>query len=342
MKKLQLKNNLGFTITELMVAIGLSSIVGIGIFQVLTNTSKMQKVFSEKMDERVEANLADKLILRDLRNAGPSLNNIIFKDDNGLNFFDFDIDRSSAFYRSQTNKKRFYTLKQNTPRTFIYFMSFDDLRGKGLFADAVTFFQVGAPPANPNQPATLTYKGINYNNYLTAKDSDGNYLNNPALIETRHANKLVMVDSSSFMPVSPLKAAVFIGKLAQAGSIYDIQKIPAGTIPKSLEGTNLWNYQIKTPNGNIVDPINFEQFMYNLPPVGANGASVRIKPVRIFKYELDCTDTLNCILFRSDILHGGTTQRIPVLSGFNKVTFYREDIATSVFKVSMEKFSLDQ
>ena len=331
-----LYNKNGLTITELLIAIGLTSIVGLGIFQVLTNTGEMQKKFGEKMDERIEANLADKLILRDLRAAGPSLNNINFKDDNGLNFFDFDIDRSSTFYRSQPSKKRSYTLSQNG-KTFLYFMAFDDLRGKGLFADAVTFFQVGTPPANPNQPASLTYRGINYNNYLTAKDSEGNFLNNPGLIEPRHADKLVMVDSSSLMPVTPLKPAVFIGALTKAGSIYDVVKISSAAIPKSKEGLPLWSYTISTPAGTLIEPTNFENFMYNLPPVGANGASVRIKPVRLYKYELDCTDKKNCILYRADVLHGGSVQRLPVLRGFNKIIFYRDDIATSVFKVSMEK-----
>lgn len=337
-KLLNFKNNKGFTITELMISVALTSIVGLGVFEVLTRSGEWQKTFSEKMDERIEANLADKLIIRDLRAAGPSLNNITFKDDNNLNFFDFDPDRSSVFYRSQTNKGRKYTLKQGG-KTFLYFMAFDDLRGKGLFADAVTFFEVGPPPASPNQAATLTYKGINYNNYLTAKDSENNYLNNPALIDVRHINKMVMVDSSAFMPVVPIKPAVFIGKLVKSGSIYDIQKIPVNAIPRSNENTVLWNYAIRTPAGNYIDPSDFESYMYNLPPIGANGASVRIKPVRIYKYELDCTDTENCILYRNDILHGSSTQRIPVLRGFNKIIFYREDIATSVFKVAMEKFS---
>lgn len=329
-------HNQGFTITELLISIALTSIVGLGIFQVLSDTSQVQRIFSDKMDERIEANLADKLILRDLRNAGPSLNNITFKDDNGLNFFDLEPDRSSPFYRSQTKVQRYYTLSFEGKKYF-YFMAFDDLRGKGLFADAVTFFEVGAPSANPNQPAPLTYKGLNYNNYLTAKDNDGNYLNNPALIDPIHINKLVLVDSSSLMPVTPLRPAVFIGKLAKVGAIYDVEKIGTNLIPKSVDGANIWNYVIRTPANTEVDPINFESFMYNLPPVGANGASVRIKPVRIYKYELECEDKNNCVLYRSDILHANSVQRIPILRGFNKVVFYREDIANSVFKVSMEK-----
>lgn len=340
MKKLiHLKNNSGITITELMIAIGLSSIVGLGIFQVLTNTGKMQKIFSDKMDERVEANLADKLILRDLRAAGPSLNNISFQDDKGYNFFDYDPDRSSTFYRDQKSVSRTFTLEQGG-KTFMYFMAFDDLRGKGLFADAVTFFEVGPPPTDPNQPATLTYQGINYNNYLTAKDASGNYMNNPLLIDTINLNKLVLVDSSAFMPVSPIKPAVFIGKLVKSGSIYDIEKIAKATIPKNKQGTQIWNYTIRTPINTTIEPNNFEQFMYNLPPVGANGASVRIKPVRVYKYELDCvTDKTNCVLYRMDVLHGASSQKIPVLRGFNRIKFTRTDIATSVFKVSMQKFT---
>lgn len=325
------------TITELLIAVGLSSIVGLAIFQVLTNTGKMQKIFSDKMDERVEANLADKLILRDLRASGPSLNNIYFKDDNNNNFFDYDADRSSTFYRSQGTVSRTFTLEKSG-KTFMYFMAFDDLRGKGLFADAVTFFEVGAPPPDPNQPASLMYKGINHNNYLLAKDSSGNYMNNPLLIDPVNLNKLVLVDSSAMMPVSPIKPAVFIGKLTQVGSTYDIQKIATVTIPKSKQGTQIWNYTIRTPTNINIEPANFEQYMYNLPPVGANGASVRIKPVRLYKYELDCvTDKNNCVLYRSDVLHGASAQKIPVLKGFNRIVFSRSDIATSVFKVSMDK-----
>lgn len=332
-----IKNNRGVTITELMIAVGLSSIVGLGIFQVLTDNKQMQKVFSEKMDERIEANLADKLVLRDLRAAGPSLNNIKYKDDKNLNFFDYEPDRSSTFYRSQSVVSRTMTLELGKANNFMYFLAFDDLRGKGLFADAVTFFEVGAPPANPNQPASLTYRGINYNNYLTAKDSSGSYMNNPLLIDPMNLNKLILVDSSAFMPVTPLRPAVFIGRLVKTGSIYDIQRIPFASIPKSKQGTNIWDYLIRTPVNTIVDPSTFEQYMYNLPPVGANGASVRVKPVRIYKYELDCTDKLNCILYRSDVLHGASTQKVPVLRGFNRITFSRADIATSVFRVSMEK-----
>lgn len=336
-----LRNKKGFTISELMIAVALTTIVGLGVFQVLTDTSKMQRVFSDKMDTRIEANLADKLIIKDLRAAGVSMNNINFKDDNNLGFFDFDSDRSTAFYRGQSIKNRTYTLKAGGKTTF-YFMAVDDLRGRGLFADAVTFFQVGAPPANPNLPATLTYMGINYNNYLTAKDSDGNFLNNPLLINPVNLLKLALVDSSSYMPVIPLKPAVFIGKIAAAGSRYDIVKLANAEIPKNNQGEPILGYTIRTPAGTNLEPGNFEQYMYNLPPVGANGASVRIKPVRIYKYSLECKTKQDCILYRTDVLHGASTQKFPVLRGFNKIVFLRDDIATSVFNVTMEKLRDEQ
>lgn len=333
----RLRNSKGMTITELMVAMGLTSIVGVSMFQVLTRTTDMQKKISEKLDLQIETALGDQIIVRDLRNSGSSLNNLVVKDDNNLNFFDFDPDRSSPFYRAQSKKSRTFTLKKGG-KTFFYVMTFDTLRGKGLFADAVTFFQVGPAPANPHQPASLTYRGINYNNYLTAKDANNQDMNNPLLISTANLNKLVLVDSSSYMPVSPLKPAVFIGKVVKSGSIYDIEKIAATAIPKTAQNTPLWNYDIRTPVNTTIVPNNFEQFMYNLPPVGANGASVRIKPIRLFRYELDCTtDPKECVLSRKDVLHGVSSQKLPILRGFEKITFYREDIATSVFKVTVDK-----
>lgn len=323
------KNNHGFTIAELLIAIALTSIVGLGIFEVLRNTNIMSKDISEKLDQRIEAKLGDKLMVRDLRNAGPSLNNIYLRDDNGNNFFDFDQDRSSAFYRAQTNRTRKFTLEKGK-KMYMHIMTVDHLRGKSLFADAVTFFQVGASPANVYQPATLSYRGINYNNYLTAVGADKQPINNPLLIHPENMNKLVLVDSSAYMPVSPIRPAVFIGKVGSVGSVYDIQKV---TPPETKEGVFIFNYNIRTPINTTVNPANFEQYMYNLPPVGANGASVRIQPVRIFKYELDCTDPEMCILYRQDILHGASTQKIPVIRGFTKVIFYRDDLATSIFKV---------
>jgi ribosomal protein L25 (general stress protein Ctc) len=337
MKKLTMVlKNQGFTITELLIAMGLTVIVGLGIFQALTNSSQMTKAFSEKMDDRVEAKLGDKLLVRDLRNAGASLNNVYAKDDHGNNFFDHDVNRSSEFYRKQNRKNRVLTLSKDGTKTF-HFLAFDTLRGTGLFADAVTFFEVGAPPANPYAPASLTYKGMNYNNYLTATNSEGEPINNPLLIDPVNLDKLILVDSSSYMPTEPARPAVFIGKITKVKSIYDVLKLGDSSIPK-INGTPMWNYNITTPKNTIVKPSNFEEFMYNLPPVGANGASVRIKPVRIFKYELDCvTDKTECILYRHDVLHGASSQKIPVLRGFNKIVFLRDDIATSVFKVTTEK-----
>lgn len=337
MKKLKyFHNHKGITITELLIAMGLSSLVGLGVFQVMNSNDSMQKMFSQKMDDRIEANLADKLIMQDLRATGPSLNNIKFPDDNKLNFYDFDPDRSTVFYRTQKTVSRTVTLREGGTTT-MYFLAFDDLRGKGLFADAVTFFQVGASPANMNQPASLTYRGINYNNYLMAQDSSGNYLNNPLLINTENLNKLVLVDSSSYMPTTPAKPAVFIGRIIKSGSIYDVQKIPLTSIPKYPSSIPIWDYKITTPIKSIVDPANFTEYMYNLPPVGANGASVRIKPVRLYRYSLECTTSAGCVLYRYDVLNGSSTQKIALMRGFECIRFTRSDIATSVFQVEMKK-----
>ena len=337
MKKLIFsQNNKGLTITELLIAMGLSSLVGLGVFQVLNQNDSMQKMFSQKMDDRIEANLADKLILRDLRQAGPSLNNLRVSDDNNNNFFDFEPDRASAFYRGQADKSRTMTLIQGGVTT-MYFLSFDDLRGKGLFADAVTFFEVGAPPANIYQPATLTYRGLNYNNYLLAKDSKGVDLNNPLLIQPVNLRKLVLVDSSSYMPTAPARPAVFIGPITLNGGVYNIDKVQPANIPKDKRNRPIWDYLITTPAATQVDPTNFVEYMYNLPPVGANGASVRLKPVRLYKYELDCSVPTNCVLYRHDVLHADSTQKFPLMRGFNCIRFNRADIAESVYVVGTSK-----
>ena len=326
--KKQIHNQKGMTITEIIIALGITSILAVIGMQVMQNVMTANKSINTKLDQQIDLHLGDRVLLQDIRVAVPSMNFIRLRDDNGNSFFDYDIDRSSAFYTSQRLKSRTFTLSKNGKKEF-YFVSTDESRGESLFADAVTFFNSGGSPVNAFSPTTLTYAGVNKSGYLTT--------NGPKMLQD---GKLLMVDSSSLMSTLPIKPTSFLGVMKTSGDVVDLIR----ATPPDIKGAYVFNYNIKMQDGSIDAPINFKTFMYFLPPVGSSGGSVRIKPVNLYKYQLDCSQPdvyKDCVLNRiSMTLSAGAAQegiKIPVIAGFDRIIFSRDDLSSTVIKIDLEK-----
>ncbi len=347
-------NSKGLSLVELIVALGAATIVGIAISQLLLTSGKALRIFEKTIDASIDDKLGDKLILRDLRNSAPSMNNLIVNDDCGKSFFDFDTDRNSIFYLSQQKSgssvacssasptSRTFTLEINK-KTALYFLTYDQQRGGGIFTDALSFFSSpGAAPTNMNAPAPIAYEGLGFNDFLNQID-----IKNSSKLNT--AKQLILVDSSVAMPVSPARGSTFLGLLDTAGGKLDLIKI---TFPILINNPEIFNYAITFENslGGLVNyvPNNFKEYLIYLPSAGAGGASVRLKPILIQKYSLDCVsqkDSNNkqlCLLLRETLSYSNAStstlsKKITLLSGYRKITFKRDDIASSVFEIATEK-----
>ncbi|MBC7420323.1 MAG: prepilin-type N-terminal cleavage/methylation domain-containing protein [Bdellovibrio sp.] len=307
----------GFSLVEVAVALGLMAIVGVLVSQLTIGSSKTFTKLNDKIEVQIDKKLGEKILLKDLRVSSPSMNVLYVEDDDKLNFFDYDPDESSVFYKSQTKKSRALTLQKNGKSEF-YLLVADESRGKGLFTDVITFFELGPSPASMVQAASLSYRGLNFHNYISK--------NGPAMAEE---GRLIAVDSSSIMPSSnSQKAATFIGRIAGKSSSIDLVKV---SFPEKL-----FNYAIFNTLQAEYIPQSFEDYLINLPPVGANGSSVRLKAVKLIKYKLDCQQT-ECVLLRYDFssLREDPEMKVIVLKGFDKITFYRDNTSASVFKVGM-------
>lgn len=350
-----IKNNSGLTVGELLIGIALTLMVSLGAFQILTSSNKITQVFDQNIEARIEQQLGDKLILRDLRNSGASMNVMTIKDDCNKNFFDYETHRGSFFYLADKNRKRLqpeicktgiarsFTLRKSGNLIF-YFLVFDEKRGKGIFTEALTFYSSTTTAGNNvNLSAVLTYQGLNYNNYLTKSDEKNeSYLNTPG--------KMLLVDSSVLIEgtdTQPTKSSSFVGNLKNSG-VLDIAKISAPVV-NSVKVIDYKNY-FNDANGAIVSstPANFNEFLMYLPSAGANGASVRIKPVTLIRYNLNCPAASSdseepppCILYRTpfdpETSSFPDNQKVQVLRGYEKITFTRSDIANSIFKISYDK-----
>ena len=317
-----LRRQSGYSLIEFLMASGVALILGLAVYGVLTQSTKVGQKLVKKIDMKIDSNMGKRVLIKDLKIGSPSLNNLALKDDANLNFFDFDPDKSGSFFRSQKVLSRTLTLKKGGKAAF-YLIVGDESLGKALFVEPINFFDMGVSPPSISEPATLTYKGLNYNNYLGAKA--------PNLLDD---SKLLIADSSSLQyVVDPAKdiarPAVFLGRV-KTGATVDLEPV---TLPDDL-----FSYTIRNPGGKVVNPNNFESFLLNLPPAGTNGASIRIRSVKLIKYELVCPDS-KCELVRKDIsaLNPKLESQYTVDRDVTRVVFSREDISTNVFKFEVFK-----
>jgi hypothetical protein len=320
---MKLNQNNGYTLIEFIIASGIAVAIGLAAFGVLTQSNKINQNFAKKIDIKIDTNIGKRFLIKDLKAASPSLNNIMLKDDNGLNFYDYEPDKTSSYFRAQTVLSRSLTLKQGDQKA-LYILVGDEYYIKSLFVEPIVFFELGATPSDITVATPLTYRGLDFNNYISTKAPK-------KLVEEK---KLLIVDSSSFQYVNnPTKdiarPAVFIGRLVEK-QIIDLEKIQ---FPESL-----FSYDIRLPEGKIVNPVDFERFLINLPPVGANGANIRIKSVKIIKYELKCIRD-KCDLLRRDMSELDPAKEIQhtVDRDIKSVVFKRDSISDTVMRFEVYK-----
>lgn len=334
MIKFNLKNTRGVTIMELVVAIGIVGIISVIAMQFLNDQSRQNRKLEEAIEYKIDTLLSDKVILKDFRNAMPSINQLRILDQNGVNFFDFEPDKGGALNCPGCYKFRALTLghASGVPKKF-YLLIANGTKGDSVFTDPVIAYDVGAPSAtDPNAPASLTFVGLNR---VPAGSSVG-YLasHNPLLA----ADDLIFVDSSGLMKVTennPVnRSAAWIGFLTSAGDIVANPAMPDGIFTSRI--------YTKAPSDGteiVTTPANFDEFLQALPPNGTSGSSIRIMGAKLIKYELRClaTSPTDCSLERSEWSKTGFTNQREILNHIKGVTFRRDNISNTITTVSYDQ-----
>jgi Prokaryotic N-terminal methylation motif len=335
MIKSSLKNSRGITMMELMIAVGIVGIVSVIAMQFLNDQSRQNRKLEEAIEYKIDTLLSDKVILKDFRNAMPSINQLRILDQNGVNFFDLEPDQGGALNCPGCYKFRALTLghASGAPKKF-YLLLANPTKGDSVFTDPVIAYDIGAPSAtDPNAPASITFVGLN----RVPSGSSVGYLTsrNPLL----SANDLVFVDSSGTMKVTPNnpvnRSAAWLGFLTAPGDIVVNPAIPDGIFTSRI-------YTKDPTNGAeiITTPANFDQFLQSLPPNGASGSSVRIMGVKLVKYELKCVaaDATDCSLERSEWSNTGFINQRDILNHIKGVTFRRDSISNTITTVSYDQY----
>ncbi len=320
---------------ELVVAVGLVGIVSLLAFQFLNDQSRQNRKLEETIEYKIDTLLADKVILKDFRNAMPSINQLYIQDKNGVNFFDLEPDKNGALNCAQCFKFRAFSLghASTVPKKF-YLLLANPTKGDALFTDPVIAYDVGAPSTtDANAPAPINFVGLNR---IRAGTTSGYLTSRNSLLEN---DDLIFVDSAGTMKVTshnPVnRSAAWVGFLNSAtGNIVANPALPDGIFTSKI-------YTKNSDDGSevLTTPANFDEFLRNLPPNGAAGSSIRIMGAKLIRYELKCpTGSTDCALERSEWSKtNGFKGGREILNHIKGVTFRREDIANTTTTVAFEQ-----
>ncbi|MFN7905616.1 MAG: type II secretion system protein J, partial [Pseudobdellovibrionaceae bacterium] len=133
MKK-NLRNNKGFTVTELMVALGLSVILGMMTVGFQLDMKRSVQKLEDRADFVTDANTGLRIVWDMLGKMKPSFNNLTLGDDDGRNFFDMATDMNIPGSGGAVMSRKF-TLnfdRIDNGRTEFVFLADEPKRGAGV------------------------------------------------------------------------------------------------------------------------------------------------------------------------------------------------------------------
>ena len=271
------RNSKGFTLTELMVATGVSSIVIYLIFSSVSQMKNQQTQIELSIHENIDTMLGERAMIMDLRNIDASFNNIVsIRDDKDLVFFDYFHDVASGMLSTRSRNLTLSLDKKTFPKSQkeMFFLTIADrLPGQlNVAFDPVSAYSVGPAPTDFNSPAKLDYKGLNSSSFISKQVQwwrDGQLV----LLETVAKSRPPGTSSIAL----PARNPTFIGKVKGFDAELD---------------TNLAKYfNPKAPWSNDILLNTPDRFLRLLPSANGGVPKVFIKPVKFVRYYLEPDET---------------------------------------------------
>lgn len=299
MRKLDQK---GFTLMEVLVAGGMLAILGLCVATFLVSATKSTKEIEEDLSISTDVLLLERNLVQDLKASSSSFNNIVTKDDRGLNFFDYITDQQDLTDRGE----RLLTLVPDK-NEFVFIV--DSMKTVSMLYAPEKAYNVGPQPAASTQEASLTFVSLNKDKIVTKRASGSASL--------WEVGNILMLDS----PASFRRAtATGLDYTTPARSPVYLGMVTKGDVLGRLSNVSMINFRNPLyPNETIT---NEDYFLRNIPAVGGGNPLVRLKKVFIVKYYLKTEKDKQISVYRS--VHNG--------SGFPEGTLLAKGIKSLVMK----------
>lgn len=322
-----MRNRAGFTITEILVAIGLVGVAILGTFNVLSYFKLQYNRSFLKTDASLSTTLGERFLYTQFKNAYPSFNNLVgpdVLDDNGKNFYDLVSDYPVNLMPAE-DRSRELTLEPGR-REVTYVIVGSAQEGPVLYIDPVKLFNV-SPTANGMISGALDYVGFTNNGYIQSL----------AAKEQKSGSRSLWRDGNIFYLYLPLN--IRIPDLADPSK--DSQPVSPYCFFGAVSGGDL------TPQNffnlvNCKNPIDgqpitdVKSFMLNMPSQQGGIPIVLMRSVSILKYELKSLRQNEYDLLFSKWDQGTFGQPQTAATNVIQVRLKRNSIADTVISVSVK------
>lgn len=328
-------NKKGLTIIELMIGIALFSIVMAIIVSVQVKMSQQNMEMVRKLDDSVDQNLAERILFKDLNGIDVSYNNLLVKDANGNNFFDFYPDVTENILKVRIDRELVLELKG---RRDFYVLTQNVSAGPLLTYDPMWAYDVGEEPPDPNTPAKLTFNPSKNRKWISNEKnggrpgfwSDGNILffDTPSRIRPDTGD---VVDSSI-----PPRSPIYPGEVRTGSD--DLQNI-------SGDAAGMFN-MTQPSNAEVISSL--DGFLRDVPSVGGGQTIVRVRAARLVKYYIepdtkkkaDLYEIAPANFYKGEYYHGKFVQRTLLADGVGRVLFRRDSVVKKMIYFKIEKAKL--
>lgn len=321
-KALLQSHDRGFTVIEIVVAVGVAAAVLMVAASTLLEVQRSAHKLQSTMNHEVDLSLGIRMTVSLIRKGALSYNNLIVPDDEGNNFFDLITDISAMQIPNPASRSRRLTLSlRPSGRTTLFLLFNDDSESESLMYNPIDAYQVGPPPADLNRSGTLSYRGVNFRSAVSSRApavwQEGKMI---MLYNPIPLREIVGGEVDVF---TPPRHTIFLGQVVGD----DLRHSSLGGLIRSTHPSN--------PTLTINSP---DVFFRHLASVGGSSPLVILQPIGLLKLTLEATSVGGATTGRLvKQIFTGTGWSTPevIFPDVKEVVFKRELISTPQISVQI-------
>jgi hypothetical protein len=330
-----MNNQKGLTIVELIVGIGLFTIVISVIVTMQVKMSQQQMEMTKKLDDSIDQHLAERILFKDLNGIDISYNNLIVRDDNGNNFYDFYPDITENILKVRADRELNLLLSGN--KSFFVFTQ-NSAAGALLAYDPMWAYDVGPEPPDPNTPATLAFNGEKNRKWISNEANGGR----PGFWKD---GNILFYDTPS--RIRPAVSEIIDKTIPPRSPIYLGSVIDGSNELQNMSGDAAGMFNLTQPGNGDAIP-NLDEFLRKLPSVGGGQTIVRVRAARMVKYYIEPDTKKNADkyelapfnFYMAEYRKGQFVQPTLLADGVGRVLFRRDSVVKKMIYFKIEKAKL--
>lgn len=319
----------GFTLPEILVVVGISSLITLFTTSILLDIFKLKAQIEVRLANQSDIDFTVSQVNRYITQVRPSFNNIVAElDDNGMEFFQYFPDLSMINEPDIKKKSRILTLGGSSSRREFVFLVNAKEQIAPIYYDPKSAYQDVEAPDDFSVSGALNFTHFNAGDIVSSlnpqiwKDSQFILLRSP--IPLRY-----IAGDGSVDLTEPPREYTFLGKV----SGNDL-------LPESLVGAHtskpLEKLFYNTNSITKADFASVDEFLRKIPPIGGASPLLLVEAVHVMRFQLDPNaDLVTYTLYIDRFVGGSFTGRQLIAPNVKEIQLTRESVSRPLIKAKV-------